>query len=89
MSLPDILAEIIVRPIFKKGDKTNPSNYRPISLVNTKLKLFTTLLSERLEKWCEKNNLISDYQAAYRKNYGCQDHVFVLQRLCGFVVSYN
>jgi hypothetical protein len=36
------------------------------------------LMSRRLNSWCEKNKCISDYQAAYRKGYGCEDHIFVL-----------
>ena len=31
-SLPDIWKRANVSPIYKKGDKTNPSNYRPVSL---------------------------------------------------------
>jgi hypothetical protein len=78
LSFPNEWSEIILCPIFKKGDKKNPSNYRPISLLNTGLKLYTMLISKRLNEWCEKNNKISDYQAAYRKKYGCEDHIFVL-----------
>ena len=31
-SIPDIWKHANVSPIYKKGDKTNPSNYRPVSL---------------------------------------------------------
>jgi len=75
---PERWSEIIIVPIFKKGDKTKPENYRPISLVNTSLKLLTILMSNRLSSWCKDNAVISDYQAAYKKGTGCQDHVFVL-----------
>jgi hypothetical protein len=72
------LIEITVRPIFKKNDETLPSNYRPISLVNTVVKLFTILLANRLILWSKRNKVISDYQGAYRPGGGCADHVFVL-----------
>lgn len=77
--LPENSSEIIIRPIYKKEDPMLPKNYRPISLVNTCLKLFTIMLSNRLNVWCRQNNIISDYQAAYKTGAGCPDHVFTLQ----------
>jgi len=75
---PASWSEIMISPIFKKGQKDDPKNYRPISLVNTSLKLLTLLMTNRLNTWCSNNKTISDYQAAYKKGTGCQDHVFVL-----------
>jgi hypothetical protein len=77
-SFPDNWSTIVISPIFKKGDSSDPGNYRPISLLNTGLKLYTSMMSARLNEWCESRNVISDYQAAYRKGLGCEDHVFVL-----------
>lgn len=55
------------------------TNFRPISLANTALKLFTHLLAERLVIWGAQHNLISPFQAAYKKGAGCEDHVFALK----------
>jgi hypothetical protein len=75
---PDNWAEIVICPLFKKNDPALPENYRPISLANTVLKLYTQLLSNRILSWSARNHIISDYQAAYKWNSGCADHVFVL-----------
>jgi len=80
-SIDTDLTTIAISPIYKKGVKNNPSNYRPISLVNTGLKLLTILLSNRLNHWCDENNIISEYQAAYRKGYGCETHIFTLNAI--------
>lgn len=51
---------------------------KTISLANTILKLFTIMLSSRLDIFCDKYKIISDYQAAYKKGGGCEGHVFIL-----------
>ena len=44
-------------PIFKKGDRLDPNNYRGIALINTLLKVITKVIAERLQIVCL--NLIS------------------------------
>jgi Reverse transcriptase (RNA-dependent DNA polymerase)/Endonuclease-reverse transcriptase len=78
---PENWSEMVIAPIFKKGNPDMPSNYRPITLANTILKLFTLMLTNRLLPWCNKNNVISENQAAYKRGTGCQDHVFVLNAI--------
>jgi len=41
----------ITSMIFKKGDPSLPVNYRPITLLNASLKIFTKILTVRLSKW--------------------------------------
>ncbi|CAL8135175.1 unnamed protein product [Orchesella dallaii] len=80
-NMPEYITTISMSPIYKKGDKGKTENYRPISLVNTGLKLITILLGTRLNDWCENNKIISDSQAAYRKGYGCEHHIFCLNAI--------
>lgn len=40
----------VIRLIPKSGDLSDISNYRPISLINTELKLFTHLINRRMQK---------------------------------------
>ena len=54
---PDAWTKGIIVPIFKKGAKDNPSNYRGITLVNTMAKLFSLCLTNRLNKYCENEHL--------------------------------
>lgn len=64
--------------IYKKGDKLNPNNYRPIALLSTLLKLFTQVLHERLNEWATMANILPEAQGGFRKNRGCDDQIFVL-----------
>ena len=44
---PDLLKEAILTPVHKKGDATNPSNYRGISVTPVILKIIEHILSNR------------------------------------------
>lgn len=65
-------------PIFKKGDKSDPSNYRGITLVNVIGKIFSLLLRDRINKWCESENILNDSQYGFRDNRSTTDAIFLL-----------
>ena len=72
----------IIKPIYKnKGESTDSSNYRPITLLSCLGKLFTSLLSERLNEYVEENVILQENQAGFRKNYSTLDHIFSLHAL--------
>ena len=60
-----------ITPIFKKGDKSDPSNYRPISLTSVIGKLLESVIRDRIVEHLEKNNLIKDSQHGFRRNRSC------------------
>lgn len=68
----------IILPIFKKGDKNNPENYRGISFNNCVTKILMGILNERLSKWVESNNILNEYQAGFRKKYSTSDNIYNL-----------
>ena len=79
---PDQWSNSIVKMLYKKkGEKTDPANYRPIALLNAIVKIFTSVLSCRITEWCNKNNLIPEWQAGFRKNRACLDNIFVLNSI--------
>ena len=55
-----------VTPLFKKGDKSNPGNYRPISLTSVVCKLMESILRDKIVEFLEKNNIIRDSQHGFR-----------------------
>jgi hypothetical protein len=75
----------ITIPIFKKGDKTNPENYRGISLLCAIQKLFTSILKRKLEQIIENN----DEQQGFRRNRSTTDAVFVLTQIKEKSLEYN
>eukprot|EP00121_Abeoforma_whisleri_P016679 Awhi_evm1s15294 len=55
--------------MFQKPDKdhTISTNYRPISLLSTLSKILEIIIQKRLLDYCDKNNILTKYQAGFRK----------------------
>jgi hypothetical protein len=66
-TFPDCLKVAIVKPIFKNGDKSEVSNYRPISILPIFSKIFEYVLKRRLEDYVYANNIMSKTQFGYTK----------------------
>ena len=69
-------------PIFKnKGDKSDPKNYRPITIVSCFGKLFTSVLNNRSNKFSDQYHVILENQGGFRKGYSTNDNLFILHIL--------
>ncbi|ORD93263.1 RTJK, partial [Enterospora canceri] len=60
-----------VTPIFKKGDKSQPGNYRPISLTSVVCKLMETIIRDNMVKFLEDNDIIKPSQHGFRNKRSC------------------
>lgn len=65
---PNCLKTAKVIPIFKGGDCTDKSNYRPISILSSISKIFETVLKNRLDEFLAFNNILSPLQFGFQKN---------------------
>ena len=70
-AIPQDLKAQYIAPIYKKGNKTDPTNYRPISLTSHVTKIFERVIRNRLVDYLENNNLISSTQHGFRKGRSC------------------
>ena len=61
------IAKII--PIFKSGSPTSMDNYRPIALLNAFSKILEKITCNRLTKYLEHYEILSEYQLGFRKNH--------------------
>lgn len=64
--------------LFKKGDKNDLSNYRPIALFNTIAKIYTQILPSHLQCWVEEFGTLNEFQMGFRKNRGTIDNIYCL-----------
>ena len=61
---PCKIAKLIT--LFKKGSKTNPENYRPISLLPLLSKIFEKVVHIQTEKFLKNNNILFKNQSGFR-----------------------
>ena len=54
-------------PIFKKGSKGLPANYRPVSLTSHVIKMFERVMRKKIVKFIEDNELLMRTQYGFRE----------------------
>src|SRR5215469_7400621 len=77
--IPDEWRNAVITPIFKKGDRREPQNYRGISILNTCYKIYAKILTIKLQKYSEA--FLSETQNGFRKGRSCTDPTFCLKVL--------
>ena len=60
-----------VVPIYKGGSKSEPSNYRPVSLTSHIIKVFEKIIKKRIVKYLEDHNKFNDNQHGFRQGRSC------------------
>ena len=77
-SFPDRLKYSEIKPIYKKGDKTQISNYRPISILPVFSKIFEKVLYKRLYNHLSLNNILAKEQFGFRCNTSTEMAIYTL-----------
>ena len=75
---PDLLKVARVKPLHKKGDPTNCSNYRPISILSAISKILEKILAAQINEFFEENQIFTDSQFGFRK---CRNTTGAINRL--------
>ena len=73
-----------ITPIFKKGSRSKPGNYRPISLTSVIGKVLESIFRDHITDHLDQHNLIADTQHGFRKGKSCTtnllDHLEALTK---------
>ena len=74
-------------PIHKSGVKDDPNNFRGIAIASCFGKLFTTLLRNRLQSFCDKGDIISKFQESGKKGSRTADNLMIIKFLFDKIVK--
>ena len=58
-TVPSEWKETNITPLFKKGSRNKPENYRPVSLTSVVCKLLETLIRDHMVEFLVKHKLIN------------------------------
>ena len=62
-----------VKPLYKKGSKTNPQNYRPISLLPIISKIIERVVHDQTNSFLADNKLIYKFQSGFRGKHSTNE----------------
>ena len=79
--------QAIIKLLYKKGDKTDLENWRPISLLNYDYKITASVLSKRLQSVISE--LISHDQVGYIKGRSLAENIRLIKDIFYYVQNYS
>lgn len=77
MCIPDDWRHANVVPIYKKGDRSLASNYRPVSLTSICSKVLEHIVHSHIISHLEFHDILSDYQHGFRKRRSCESQLIM------------
>ena len=69
--VPQSFKNQIITPVYKKSSKSDPANYRPISLTSHVIKIFERLVKQAIVKHICYNNIMCPNQHGFTKHKSC------------------
>lgn len=77
-SVPKWWKQSAVVPIFKKGNRYVPLNYRPISLTSVPCKTMERLISKHIYTYLDDHSILSDHQFGFRSGRSTIDQLLLV-----------
>ena len=73
--LPDDWLQALVTPIHKKSLKSDPANYRPISLTCILCKAMEHIILSNMSKHLHKHNILLHFQHGFQSGLSCESQL--------------
>ena len=58
-----------IKPLYKKGTKTDPNNFKPISVLPIVSKIIEKVIHYQTMNYLSENNVLYRYQSGFCKNH--------------------
>ena len=72
---PDKWKSATIIPLYKGGDKTDVSNYRPVSLLPLPGKLIEKVVHAKMSKFLEQHSILTEKQGGFREGFSTSKSV--------------
>ena len=77
----DALKTGVIVPLFKKGNRNDPNNYRGVCLLALGSRILARILAKRIGEWAETLKLLDENQAGFRRGRSTADVVQIMVRI--------
>ena len=67
----------MIVPVYKKDQRFNPANYRPISLTSLVCKVIEHCVLSQIHKHLNANNIITPLQHGFRAGFSCETQLIM------------
>ena len=75
--LPSTWKDAWVTPIFKKGTRNDPANYRPVSLTSIICKVAEHIICSHVLDHLDEHQILSDANHGFRQGYSCETQLLL------------
>ena len=76
--LPKDWTDANVSPIFKKGDRHIPANYRPVSLTSVLSKLLEHIICHAMHAHFDQHHVLTNLNHGFRAGYSCETQLLTV-----------
>ena len=80
-SFPQTWSDVLIIPLHKKNDKLCIYNYRGLIISSCVGKLFTKILTKRIDKFMRENGLWKFNQCGFKADHRTEDNLFILNTI--------
>ena len=70
--IPNSWKHALVHPIFKSGDSSDPTSFRPISIIPSISKILERAVHQQLYAYLSDNHLLASSQHGFRPRHSCE-----------------